>query len=162
MPLDTNIPWVQNDVEKITWSPKGNTPDWHECLQKAASIPKLTLPLTVNSWCIHCREHTVLSGKRSIFIDSEPQWTLGFVRPLYLERRPICLRCQEFGQPEARFVPPDENIPSITRWNLSSFAKSFGKFDHHMKSKLLDHWPVSSKMPRHPRMYNDSSSGCTL
>ena len=72
VPLDTNIPWVQNDVEKITCSPKGNTSDWHDCLQKAASNPKLTLPLTVNSWRIHGREHAVLSGKRSIFIDSEP------------------------------------------------------------------------------------------
>ncbi len=49
VPLDINISWVQSDVEIITWSQKENTPDWHECLQEAASNLKLTLSLTVNS-----------------------------------------------------------------------------------------------------------------
>ena len=149
VPVDAHILWVTNAVSKIIHSPHNTKPDWHESLLQATDKENMTLPPTVQSWCIHCKEHTELSGKRSIFVDEEPRWTLGLVRPLCIERAPVCLRCQKLDRPTARFVPLEEDIPSMPRNNLANFQHSFGKFDRNVRSKLLDCWPASSKLSRY-------------
>lgn len=102
-------------------------PDWYDSLLEAIEDIHVTLPPTVQSWCIHCRERTELSQQRSVFVDDKPRWTLGLTRPLYIERTPVCTRCHELGLPAARFVPVDESLPSMPYNNLALFQKSFGK-----------------------------------
>jgi len=96
---------------------------------------------------------TLLSDNRQEYVDSEPLWTLGFTRPLYIERQPTCLRCKELRRSSGRFVPVEPTIHSMPRPNLQKFAKLFGRYDDNIKARLSDQWPPSSRAPR---------SGCII
>jgi len=67
--------------------------------------------------------------------------------PLYVERRPRCIRCFGYGR-EGRFVPIDPEIASISRNRLEDFARQFGYFDQVVKGFILDGWMPSSREPR--------------
>lgn len=80
------------------------------------------LPPAVESWCIECREGTLLSDGSNKCVDLNPRWTMGSP-PKYIERRPNCLKCDA----GSRFIPIDEEIPSIGTQILRSFAEEFGE-----------------------------------
>ena len=90
------------------------------------------------SWCIRCQKDTLLTDNRQEYVDSNPQWTLGHTRPLYIERDPVCLRCKELRRASGRFVPIESTIDSITKRNLQRFAQLFGQYDNDIKARLLD------------------------
>ena len=87
------------------------------------------LEQVVESWCLLCKEQTILSGNRT---NHRPQYTLGRT-PLYVERRPECLRCKL----TARFVPVQE-IASIMPRIVRDFAEQVVYLDREVKSHLMD------------------------
>ena len=143
IPIDSTIPYVRADNKHLLLEPRPKFDAWKGCLQKA--VKDNAKP--VNSWCIRCREKTRISKDRKVYQDTTPLWTLSMSRPLYVERKPQCLRCLiDLQRASGRFVPV-ENIPSISRESLSQFAERFGKYDETILSMLLDSWPASSRTP---------------
>ena len=156
IPIDSTIPYVRSINSHLLREPRPKFDAWRGCLQKAAK-DNAGPPKPVNSWCIRCREKTRLSGDRKIYQDTTPLWTLGTSRPLYVEHKPRCLRCDiDLQRTSGRFVPV-EDIPSITQPNLLQFAERFGKCDETVLSKLLDAWPASSRTPQH----EDEDKNCS-
>lgn len=102
----------------------------------------------VESFCLRCREQTKVKGGGNVNVDSEPLWTLGGCRPLYVERRSNCLNCQMLGRDSGRFVPKDEGIPSIFHKVLARLADLYGRYDGPIIATLMDHWPPSSRTYR--------------
>jgi len=102
----------------------------------------------IKNFCIRCKDQTLLPDGSRIYVDHDPRWTIGNVRPLYVERRPVCLNCQKNNQASGRFIPRDSGIPSISTNILKGFASNFGHLDHVIKSALLDKLPPSSREPR--------------
>jgi hypothetical protein len=78
------------------------------------------LPNTVESWCIECKERSLLFGGGNKYVDVNPRWTVGKVAK-YIERRPNCLKCGI----SPRFIPVDYKIPSISPPVLRDFAEEF-------------------------------------
>jgi Fe-S-cluster-containing hydrogenase component 2 len=99
----------------------------------------------VESGCLRCGEKTEVTGGGNVYIDLEPQWTLGNRRPLYIERRPICFSCQKLNRSSDRFIPKDPAVPSIFHQTLTDLADRYGRYDPCIIAILLDHWPQSSR-----------------
>ena len=106
------------------------------------------LPTIVKLWCVWCKEKTQVEGNYSFYEDKKAEWTLGEARPLYVERRPRCIRCFGSYRRERRFVPIDPEIVSISRNHPENFARQFGHFDQVVKGFILDGWVPSSREPR--------------
>ncbi|OCK94929.1 uncharacterized protein K441DRAFT_677154 [Cenococcum geophilum 1.58] len=70
-------------------------------LQKRHNLTQLQ---PVESVCLRCGDQTELAGGENVYIDLEPRWTLGNARPLYVERRPICLTCRNSHRTSDRFI----------------------------------------------------------
>lgn len=136
IPQDQNIPWVKSDFSKLDVPARPISREWESCL-RPRSGDTLGTPSTVQSWCIQCQASTLLSGNRQRCADSEPRWTLGYTRPLYIEPTPECRRCLEQRRSSGRFVPVEPTIASITVFRLTKFAKTFGKYDDHIQARLL-------------------------
>lgn len=122
---DQNIPWVKSDFSKLVVPARPTSREWESCL-RPRSGDTLGTPSIVQSWCIQCQASTVLSGNRQRCADSEPHWTLGYTRPLYIERTPEYRRSLEQRRSSGRFVPVEPTIASITVFSLTKFAKTFG------------------------------------
>ncbi|OCK92024.1 uncharacterized protein K441DRAFT_192381 [Cenococcum geophilum 1.58] len=109
--------------------------------------PPNGLPTIVKLWCVWCREKTQVEGNYGFYEDKKAEWTLGETRPLYVERRPRCIRCFGCGR-EGRLVPIDPEIASISRNRLKDFARQFGYFGQAVKGFILDGRMPSSREPR--------------
>jgi len=156
IPIDSTIPYVRPGKGPLLREPRPKFDAWRGCLQTAVK-DNTGFSKPVNSWCIQCREKTRISKDRKFYQDTTPLWTLGISRPLYVERTPQCLRCMiDLQRASGRFVPV-EDIPSITRHNLLQFAECFGKYNETIMSKLLDHWPASSRTPQQEDKDKNSS-----
>ncbi|PSN62689.1 hypothetical protein BS50DRAFT_591954 [Corynespora cassiicola Philippines] len=99
-------------------------------------------------WCVWCKEKTETNGGSTFFTDENPEWTLGYTRPLYIERRPKCLRCARDNRRQGRFIPVDPLVPSISRSRLIQFERTYGHHDSRILALLLDEWLPSSRVPR--------------
>lgn len=119
-------------------------PSWYRCVRPATDIPA-TMPRTVLSWCIQCRENTRVSGGRNVYEDNRPRWTLGRKRPLCVESSPNCQNCSTRN---TRFVPVDASILSVAYQVLALFIARFGRYNPEILGMLLDQWPEGSKVPR--------------
>lgn len=115
-----------------------------------------TCPAAVKCWCIICQEDTELAGGGVVYLDSKARWTLGFKRPLYVERQIICLHCKN-GK-GGRFVPIDKNIPSINTKALGLFEAKFGTLSKTIIAAVLDNWPPSCRESRFIRIAADEES----
>ena len=135
------------EIRSLEAPAKAISREWTSCLRPIDGRT-LDLPTIVQSWCIRYQTDTLLSDNRQEYVDSEPLWTLGYTRPLYIERQPKCLRCKELRQPSGRFVPVEPTTPSIPSENLQRFAKILGRYDNDIKARLLDKWLPSSRNPR--------------
>ncbi|KAF2236896.1 hypothetical protein EV356DRAFT_565023 [Viridothelium virens] len=94
--------------------------DWQRCIRAPQRCENL--PQTVESWCIGCREGTLLSDGSNKCVDFSPRWTAGSP-PKYIERMPNCFKCDA----GSRFIPIDAGIPSIGTQVLRHFAEEFGE-----------------------------------
>lgn len=102
----------------------------------------------VKSFRVLHKEETTLPNGDSFYEDCNPEWTLGNIRPLYIERRAQCLTCRKLSQHSGRFVPVNPNVPSICKRvlsNLAEYFEYFGSLDSDVIAVLLDHWPPSGK-----------------
>jgi hypothetical protein len=106
------------------------------------------LPAIVESWCITCKDKTKVNGLNS-FIDTYPRWTLGIVRPLYVERKPHCKNHTSEGT-SPRFVPKSPDTSSISSKRFTAFSILFQQedVDDVVKACRLDSWPESSRYSR--------------
>jgi hypothetical protein len=100
----------------------------------------------VESVCLHCGDQTKLFDGGNVYIDLEPRWTLGNMRPLYVERRSIWRSCQKSDRTSDRLI--HSNIPSIYSQTLASLADDYGRYSTFVIAQLLDHWPPSSRTYR--------------
>ncbi|KAF2664912.1 hypothetical protein BT63DRAFT_79303 [Microthyrium microscopicum] len=107
-------------------------------------------PITLNAvelWCMRCRERTEMVDGLASYFDTFPRWTIGFVRPLYIERRPHCVRCERSnGIPGRNFLPKDDSLPSISPRRLSRFLQNYGEYDQVIQAALLDSYLPSSNV----------------
>jgi len=101
-------------------------------------------------WCIRHKNKTeAKDGSIGPLWDTQPRFTIGNSRHLYVERTPICYQCaKKRGGVTSRFVPKDPTIPSICTTTLAKFSKTFEKYDPLIKAQILDAWPPSSREPR--------------
>jgi hypothetical protein len=114
-------------------------------LQKRHNLTQLQ---PVESVCLRCGDQTELAGGENVYIDLEPRWTLGNARPLYVERRPICLTCRNSHRTSDRFIPKDQAIPSIFPQTLARLTDDYGRYPTAVIAHLLDHWPPSRRTYR--------------
>jgi len=150
IPKDLSIPHVWPKLAALSIETARNiSEDWQGCIRDPKDCKgKLSQP--VESWCIHCKESTKLTGDRTRCIDKTPRWTLGDP-PKYVERQPRCLNCLSEGRPSpARFIPVDATIPSIYKAKLSTFEKNWGNLPEDVKAQALGVELKSSKTPRAP------------
>ena len=148
VPKNTDIPFTYGSrsdlVGSITRKPNES---WQDLIQ--SQDRQGVLPLTVTSWCIHCKENTRLKDGRNTYVDMSPRWILG-IPSKYIERRPKCLTCPVNGRSsETRFVPVDASIPSIYMKKLSRFNLRWGTLKDNVKAEVLGCEPESNKKPRH-------------
>jgi hypothetical protein len=143
VPRDDSIPFVNSGVGLLSTAPKlVQRETYKDMLQLAKDLtPQKTQP--VESFCIRCKENTLLSDGSKVYVDKRPLWTLGNSRPLYVERRPICWNCKRHGEPTGRFIPKNPAIPSIYNQRLSDLAELYKGYDDCIKASLMDHWPAS-------------------
>jgi hypothetical protein len=124
VPQDKNINFIQGNQDQLKKSRRQKPEvEWERLLRKDEEI--VGLSSKVESWCIECKDKTTiskLSGSGSVFVDEKPRWTVG-VPAKYIERRLNCLTCHKGSN---RFVPVDENVGSIAKAELVTFAKEFG------------------------------------
>jgi hypothetical protein len=70
------------------------------------------------------------------------------VRPLYIERRSRCKRCERStGIPGCDFVPKDDSLPSISPRRLDGFSENYGDHDRFIQATLLDSYLPSPRIP---------------
>lgn len=109
---------------------------WRDTLIQSHNDRK-GLPLTVASWCIHCKENTRLVHDKTVHVDENPRWVLG-TPSKYVERRPKCLTCQVNGRPgTGRFVPVDASIPSVYGRKLMMLERRWGILGDEVKAAVL-------------------------
>lgn len=58
----------------------------YESLLRSSKDDGPTCPAAMECWCIICQEDTELVGGGVVYLDDKARWTLGFERPLYVER----------------------------------------------------------------------------
>lgn len=86
-----------------------------------------------------CKEKTETSNGSSAYIDTCARWTIGNVRPLYVERRPRCLCCERMtGKVGQQFIPKSPDVASINPRRLARFLQSYLNYDRLMQATLLD------------------------
>lgn len=144
IPRDEATPWVRDGIQGLMSVKPRSEYLWKQCLREESpeDVP-------VKSWCIRCKSQSRFSDGRSILIDSKPRWTLGYTKPLYVERNSRCFSCTvDFNQPPGRLVPIDDTIPSISTSRLESFMRCYGAAGSFIRAKLLDHLPESTKINR--------------
>jgi hypothetical protein len=105
--------------------------------QQQERTPRQTEP--VESFCSKCREETQVKNGGNVYVDHDPQWTLGFNRPLYLERRPTCFNCKDDKVTSNRFIPRDPTILSILPRLLLNISESYGTYDKYVIAVLMDY-----------------------
>lgn len=144
VPRDDSMPVIQNGVGLLSTAPPIMQRETYKDLLRSVNdlTPQQAQP--VESFCIRCRENTLLSDGSKVYVDKQPLWTLGNSRPLYVERRPSCMTCKLHGEPTGRFIPKDQEIPSIYGQSLSILAELYGGYDDCIKASLIDHWPAAS------------------
>ena len=121
--------------------------DYNHLLRQPNDLPEC--PSIVETWCINCKEATETSHEpNNIVTDRKPRWSLGYSRPLYVERIPKCLNCLRTNRSPGRFVPKDIKIFSISPQRLVKFGGDFDQFGQELQRILLDEWPPSSKSPK--------------
>jgi hypothetical protein len=136
---------------------------WTICMQKDTHFNH-SLPETVTSWCIRCKEKMEHSAGNGVWVDANPRWTLGDSRPLYIEHQLLCRHCKNNGRASGRFIPFDDTS-SIFKHRLTEFARMYGAYDNVIKAKLLDVWTPSAKVYRFEdkikpkRLFQDSRTG---
>ena len=69
-----------------------------------------------------------------MFVDHNTQWTLGD-NPLYLEKQPECQSCLDS---KGRFVPIDEEIPSIMPGLVANLANSVVDLGRDVRRLVVD------------------------
>jgi hypothetical protein len=111
IPRNPDISWVRGNTDTLE-RPNIRIKPELSCLRSVEDTT-LNLPSVVISLCIRWRNDTRIYCGGNQCINSHPRWTLGFTRPLYLERKPHCYRCKEKRQAQGRFVPVDPTIPSF-------------------------------------------------
>lgn len=113
-----------------------------------APMESPTRPVIVESWCIVCEEKTEIPNGSSVYIDTCARWTIGNVRPLYVERMSHCLRCKRMtGKVGRSFIPKSPEIPSISSRRLARFSESYQNYDRLMQAALLDSYLPSPRAP---------------
>lgn len=113
-----------------------------EMMQKGHRLIQI---LPVESVCLRCGDRTELPGGGHVYIDLEPRWTLGNVRPLYVERRPECLTCRRLHRTSNRFISKDQAVPLIVSQTLERLTNDYGKYLKVVIALLFDHWPPSGR-----------------
>ena len=58
------------------------------------------------------------------------------------------MNCKLHGEPKGRFIPKDQEIPSIYSQSLSILAEVYKEYDDCIKASLLDHWPAADTLIR--------------
>lgn len=115
---------------------------WSHLLKESGDIGYL--PSEVGCLCIACWGAIVIGPERCIIvIDLKPRW-INTIPPKYVERR---LGCQNCGN-RRRFVPIDENIPSISDSDLSELYDSVRGFSEKVQLMRLQEQRPSSRYHR--------------
>jgi len=154
-PILEDLPWTyDNPKSLVARKPlKALQSSYKACLQQQTDDSNLLTE--VELWCIRCKEYSKFTGHIGLYMDKSPRWTLGYSRPLYVERQVTCLRCADRREGRiSRVVPKDETIPSISTSVLARFQRHFGHFQDVIKANLLDGWLASSREPR----YNENTT----
>jgi hypothetical protein len=80
-------------------------------------------------------------------VDTNPRWTIGYNRPLYVERKPRCIACEEnTGSAGRAFIPKRIDIPSISSRRLFRFYKAYHHFSKEMQAMILNSYLPTSQI----------------
>jgi hypothetical protein len=153
-PVSAEIPSVASDIASLRTNKLKSLDrqQYASLLRPLNESDRLGLPAIIECWCIICKDKTRVKGLNSSFIDTNPRWTLGIVRPLYVERKPQCETHENHTSKGSspRFIPKSLDISSITSRRLAVFSTLFQNegVDDVVKACLLDNWPESSRYSR--------------
>jgi hypothetical protein len=115
--------------------------DQHTVLQKQP----------IATFCLRCKGDTITSKGDKVLMNQKPEWTVGEKRHLYLCRTSQCLNCknQGFSWENARYIPVDAQVESISQDVLTKLAKSQGNSDEKILSLFMDNWPPTTRVFNH-------------
>lgn len=143
VPRDDSWPFIHSGAGLLSTAQQIVQRETYKDMLRSANdlTPQQSQP--EESFCIRCREDSLLSDGSKVYVDRQPFWTLGNSGPLYVERRPFCLNCKRHGEPTGRFIPKNQAIPSIYNQLLSTLAELYKGYDDCIKASLTGHWPAS-------------------
>lgn len=155
-PVSKGVEYVRATVPTLqaTKPPRKTGEKFSSLLRSPADLP--SCPRTVESWCIKCQKQTETASGSSVFVDTEARWTIGKLRPLYVERTPRCLRCKRIsGKTGRKFIPLDNRTLSVSPRELARFIDTYGAYDPLLQAYL---WENYLPLARQAGSYAESDS----